>query len=110
MRLAKLEGSGFDLLDNDNESSTTFLRNKDQVKMTYVDNGFHQLKKEEPATLNVGTLLIASGQYLLPTGDSKSARTVGRLLATKDKAIETKSVTLLDGSTTTAYLLPIQIL
>ena len=111
MRLAKIEGAGFDLIGNDNESSTTLVRNATQVKMTYVDNGFIQLIKNEPATCNVGTLLIASGEYLMPTGDPKSARTVGRLLATKDKAVETKQVTLLDGSTTTtAYLLPVQIL
>ena len=110
MRLAKLEGAGFDLIGNENESSTTFVRGKDEVRMGWVDNGFHQLKKEEAATLSVGTLLIASGQYLLPTGDPKSAKTVGRVLATKDKAVETKQVTLLDGSTTQAYLLPVQVI
>ena len=109
MRLAKLEGDGFDLIGNDNESATTFVRNVNQVKMTYVDNGFVQLIKNDTANCNVGTLLIASGNYLLPTGDQKSAKTVGRLLATKDKAVETKTVTL-NGATATAYLLPIQIL
>ena len=110
MRLAKIEGNGFDLIANENESATTFVRNVDQVKITYTDNGFIQLIKNDTATCSVGTLLIASGNFLLPTGDQKSAKTIGRLLATKDKAVETKSVTLIDGSTATAYLLPVQIL
>ena len=75
MRLAKIEGNGFDLIANENESATTFVRNVDQVKITYTDNGFIQLIKNDTASCNVGTLLIASGEFLLPTGDQKSAKT-----------------------------------
>ena len=110
MQVAKRIANGFDLLDTENESNTSLVRNKTQVRISWNSSGLIQLVKNEAATAEIGTLLVAHGEFLAPTGDRQSTRTVGRLLAPKEAAAETKEVQLPDGSTKTAYLLPVQIL
>ena len=109
MKVAKRIAGGFDLLDTETESNTSLVRNSNQVRISYTDSGFIQLVKNDVATASIGTLLVAHGEYLVPTGDRQSTRTVARLLATKDKAIDTKEVTI-NGVTSMVYLLPIQLL
>jgi hypothetical protein len=109
MQVAKRIAGGFDLLGTDSETNTSLVRNKDLVRISWNSCGLVQLVKNEAATAEIGTLLVAQGEFLMPTGDRQSTRTVGRLLAPKEAAAETKTVTLSDGSTRTAYLLPIQV-
>ena len=110
MEVAKRVAGGFDILSVDTETNTSLVRNKDQVRISWSNSGLVQLVKNEVATADIGTLLVAHGEILMPTGDRQSTRTVGRLLAEKSQAVETKEVQLSDGSTRTAYLLPVQVL
>ena len=110
MEVAKRVAGGFDLLSIDTETNTSLVRDKDKVRISWTGGGLIQLVKNEPATADIGTLLVAHGEILMPTGDRQSTRTVGRLLAPKEAAMETKEVQLPDGSTKTAYLLPVQVL
>ena len=109
MRVAKRVGAGFDLLDSETETNTSLVRNSNLVRISYTEGGLVQLVKNDVATASIGTLLVSHGEHLVPTGDRQSGRTVARLLAPKESAAETKQVQL-NGSTATAYLLPIQVL
>ena len=110
MLVAKRVAGGFDLLGTDSETNTSLIRNKDKVRISWnSSSGLIQLVKNEAATAEIGTLLVAHGQFLMPTGDRQSTRSVARLLAVKEAAAETKEVQLPDGSTRTAYLLPVQL-
>ena len=109
-RIIKITNNGFDLLNSETESNTSLVRNTSQVRITYSDNGLIQLIKNDVATSGIGTLLVSNGNVLQPTGDAKTKITVAKLLAPFSEATETKQVELANGSTTTAYLLPVQLL
>ena len=109
MLVARRVAGGFDILDME-ETNTSLVRNKNQVQISWSSSGLIQLVKNETATTDIGTLLVAHGDVLAPTGDRQSTRTVARLLAPKEQAVETKQVQLPDGSTKTAYLLPVQLI
>jgi hypothetical protein len=106
IKLCKLTGNSFDLLNSDTETNTSLIRNSNQVKISYNDNKLIQFIKNDVATTQVGTLLITSGNVLIPTGDSLSSKSVAKLLSVPDS--ETESKTLADGRV--VHLLPIQIL
>ena len=105
VKLCKLTGNSFDLLNSDTETNTNLIRNINQVRITYNDNKMVQFIKDEIATTEPGTLLIAKNEILIPTGDSRSSKSVAELLAAPDAETETKTV---DGQV--LYLLPVQIL
>ena len=106
VKLCKLEGNSFDLLNSETETNTSLIRNTNQVRITYNDNKMVQFIKDEIATTGPGTLLIANGGILIPTGDSLNSRSVAKLLAAPDAETQTK--TLEDGRV--VHLLPVQIL
>ena len=111
MRLIRINGDGtFDLLTSDTETNTSLIRNSTQIRLSYNDNGIIQLIKNNAATSDIGTLLVSNGNVLQPTGDKQSKKTAAKLLAEFSMATETKTVTLANGTTTTAYLLPVQVL
>ena len=106
VKLCKLTtGNSFDLLNSETETNTSLIRNTNQVRITYNDNKMVQFIKDEIATTGPGTLLIANGGILIPTGDSLSSRSVAKLLAAPDAETESKTV---DGRV--VHLLPVQIL
>ena len=106
IKLCKLEGNSFDLLNSETETNTSLIRNTNQVRISYNDGGFVQFIKDESASASIGTLLIAKGNILVPTGDAMSKKSFGKLLALPDDETETKI--LPDGRV--VHLLPIQIL
>ena len=108
MRVCKLtSGGSFDLLNSENETNTTLVRNANMVRVTYSDNsGLTQLVKNDVATADIGTLLVTDGAYLKPTGDKKG---VAKLLAPISEAVQTRSVSV-NGQTRNLYLLPVQLL
>ena len=106
MRVCQRNGNGFDLINSETETNTSLVRNSNLVRISYNEgNGLIQLVKNDVATASIGTLLVADGDCLRPTGDKQSSRTVARLLSDQEQAVETKLV-----GTRTAYLLPIQLL
>ena len=106
IKLCKLQGNSFDLLNSETETNTSLIRNTNQVRISYNDGGFVQFIKDEEAVTQVGSLLVAKGNILVPTGDAMSKKTFAKLLALPDDETETK--TLPDGRV--VHLLPIQIL
>jgi hypothetical protein len=106
IKLCKLQPTSFDLLNSDTETNTSLIRNTNQVKISYNDNKLVQFIKNDVATTQVGVLLIAEGNVLIPTGDSLTSKSVAKLLAVPDSETETK--TLSDGRV--VHLLPVQIL
>ena len=110
MYVAQLTANGFDIL-NVAETDTSIVRQSNFVRLSWKDeeNRLVQLVKNLQATAAIGTLLVARGSYLLPTGDTQSNVTVAKLLAPMSAATDTKQVTI-DGVTYTAKLLPVQIL
>ena len=110
MRVGLRTESGFDLLELD-ETATSLVRNQSQVRLSFTNENWNleQFVKEEDAVTGIGTLLVSKGDCLLPTGDRQSARTVGKLLAAAANAVKTKIV-VIDGTTYTARLLPVQLL
>ena len=106
MRVCQRSENGFDLINSETETNTSLVRNSNLVRISYNEgNGLIQLVKNDVATASIGKLLVADGDCLRPTGDKQSSRTVAKLLATQEQAVETKVVL---GRT--AYLLPIQLL
>ena len=82
MEVAKRVAGGFDILSVDTETNTSLVRNKDQVRISWSNSGLVQLVKNEVATADIGTLLVAHGEILMPTGDRQSTRTVGHNTST----------------------------
>ena len=108
--VAQLSQNGFDILGRE-ESNTSIVRNANMVRISWVDDQGRlvQLVKNTLANANRGTLLVAEGNFLKPTGDSLRATTVGVLLADNTVPCKTKSVTI-NGKTYTAKLLPVQLI
>ena len=105
IKLCKLTGNSFDLLNSDTETNTSLIRNIYQVRTTYNDNKMVQFIKDDVATTQNGTLLIANGNVLIPTGDSLSSKSVAKLLALPDAETQTKTL-----GDKVVHLLPVQIL
>ena len=108
-RVGRRSGTGFDLLGTDTEHSTSLVRNENLVRISYNDGALYQLTKNEAAMADVGTLLVADGPYLLPTGDRQSSRVVAKLLAPPSAAVNTKQIEV-NGVMRTLRLLPVQLL
>ena len=110
MKVAIRTVGGFDLIDIP-ETNTSMVRDQGQVRLTWNnENGqLEQLVKSEAAVTGIGSLLVSKGNCLLPTGDRQSNRTVAKLLAPPEQAVKTKQV-VIDGTTYTAMLLPVQLL
>ena len=105
IKLCKFEGNSFNVLNLDTETNTSLIRSINQIRISYNDNKLVQFIKDETATTQIGTLLIANGNVLIPTGDSLSSKSVAKLLSLPDAESQTKTV---DGQV--LYLLPVQIL
>ena len=110
MLVAQVTNDGFDIL-NVAETNTSIVRQQNLVRLSWKDeeNRLIQLVKNAPASVQIGTLLVARGNALVPTGDSHNNRTVAKLLAPYSSSTETKQVTI-GGVTYTAHLLPVQIM
>lgn len=107
MLVAQITPTGFDILDVA-DTNTSIVRGPNVVRLSYSANGqLIQLVKNDQATTDIGTLLVAHGHCLMPTGDKQSHRTVAKLLASN--ATETKQVSI-DGRQFTASLLPCQLI
>ena len=110
MKVAIRTVDGFDLIDLI-ETGTSMVRDPGQVRLTWTNESsqLEQLVKTEAAVTGIGSLLVSKGNCLLPTGDRQSSRTVAKLLAGPEQAVRTKEV-VIDGTTFTARLLPVQLL
>ena len=109
-RVCLKNANGFDLLNSETETNTSLIRNSSKVQISWSDvNGLTQLKKQIPAITTIGTLLVTEGQYLKPTGDTRSKRTIAKLISLPTAQTETKQITI-NGIQETAYLLPVQLL
>jgi len=110
MLVAQLTSGGFDILNMD-ETNTSIVRQSDMVRLSWKDeeNRLIQLVKTAQASASIGTLLVARGNALVPTGDSHSSRTVAKLLAPISASSETKQITI-QGVVYTAHLLPVQVI
>ena len=106
IKLCKLTENSFDLLNSNTETNTSLIRNTNQIRISYNDNKLVQFIKDDVATTDVGTLLIAKGNVLIPTGDSLSKKSVAKLLSLPDATTEKK---ILDDGRV-LHLLPVQIL
>lgn len=108
MLVAQLTANGFDIL-NVEETQTSIIRQPNMVRLSWSeDNRLIQLVKTIPASAGIGTMLVAKGSCLLPTGDAHSGATVAKLLAPLSASSETKQV-VIDGVTYTAHLLPVEL-
>ena len=112
MRVAlKTTSTTFDVLGLE-ETNTSLVRNANHVRISFLneEGKLEQFIKDDTATTEIGSLLVSRDEYLLPTDDRQaSTKTVAKLLAPMNQAIQTKQVTI-DGTVYTARLLPVQIL
>ena len=103
--------NSFDILDLE-ETQSSLYRSPTIVRLSYKDEEnrlIQYTKVSEPHVPRKGDLLTTFHGLLLPTRDRPNTRTVAKLLANGEDAVETKAVTI--GVTTyTAKLLPVEII
>ena len=112
MIIGKIIGhNSFDILDLE-ETQSSLYRSPTMVRLSYKDEENRLIQYTKISEANVpkrGDLLTTFHGLLLPTRDRLNTRTVAKLLANAEDAVETKAVTI--GVTTcTAKLLPVEII
>ena len=110
MIYAKLVNGSFDIIDQE-ETLSSVTRTPALVRLSYRDeqNRLITFEKLRTVAASSGSLLVAKDGALIPTNDRRGPRTVAKLLADPNSAVETKTqmVGLVEK---TLHLLPVQIL
>ena len=99
-----LQNNNFDILGIE-ETQTSLVRNRDQVRLSYVHNGklikFQKTNQQHHPTS--GSSLVVKDGALLATNDRQGKHIVGKLLS---DPLETTTTKIVNG--VRYYLLPVQ--
>ena len=105
-----LNNGTFDIIDQE-ETMSSITRTPFSVRLSYRDenNKLITFEKNIHATAHAGSLLVAKHGALMPTNDRRGPRTIAKLLANPNTAVESKTQTV-GFINKTLYLLPVQII